>query len=202
MLNPSVGLRGLFELTAPFDTDIVTGVAYTCVAVRKFSDFRNTGKDPYTLVYKPKNISKEVFQDHEAKAVTIVSLQSQDGVMIYVPNAYISKTPSVDGVEYNVMLIGINLGIIPTYMDLTSLKERIVDVVKTTMGFSGVTATEMVASDTVVLSVEQHDVYESNRRSNIDEETSDYSRVRRLEAELINERQLRKELEDYISKIP
>lgn len=165
-LIPPIGTSGIYKLASPFSTQLQSGMSYRCEAVRRTADFIELGFDPYEEIYLPNQISREQYEQDLDNQVAIVSLVASSGHWIYVPSTYILAYPDIGGVPYTVMVLGLELGAIPNYMDLTGLKHAIQDLVRDTIGVTP-QVREVVISAVQKLSQSDHDALETARRSSI-----------------------------------
>lgn len=166
-LIPTIGITGVFTLTSPFDTQLVANASYTCLAVRQLEDYLASGGDPFTQFYQPQNLSQDQYNSDIALGVCIVTLQSSSGAVLYVPSSYIASFPATGGVPYTNLILGVDLGAMPDYVDLTFLKQQIANLVKTTIGLLSVQITTVVVSPTTNISSADHKTAEAARLNNI-----------------------------------
>lgn len=130
---PVIGSYGLFDLLEPFNTDAVKGVQYHCRAVRSIADYVASNEDPKATIYKTHGIEAEYESDQTQNAL-IVSLQSDTGHWLHVPERYIKSYPSVNGVGYRSMAIAIHLPSLPVTSGLETLADDLADVVQGRLG--------------------------------------------------------------------
>jgi hypothetical protein len=73
-LVPQIGAAGIYTLLSPFDTMLVSGVNYTCKAVRTIDDLLAAGVDPYAAYYNPTGtpIDKATYTADVAAGVQII----------------------------------------------------------------------------------------------------------------------------------
>lgn len=174
MLIPPIGAAGKFGVSAPFSSVVDSNTHYECKAVRRFVDIINLGVDPYAEYYVPNEISEQKYQEDYTAGACIVSLMSSAGVWVYVPTTYITSYPSLGGVSYTAVLLGISLGAIPDFLDLSAVKSKIVDVVKDYIGVTS-SVTEVQVSASRNLSYNDHNALEVARQANIAGSKTDYA---------------------------
>jgi hypothetical protein len=172
---PSIGVQGVFKLAAPFDTSIIASGSYTVIAVRLLADKIASGDNPFTDIYEPKGVSQEKYQQDTLDGVAIISLQASDGSVILIPNSYVISYPSVGGVPYTVVLLGVNLGAIPDSLDVTLLMSQIQELVLAKMGIEADVA-KTVASNTEMIDSATSSNMEIVRISRITDNTTEYSK--------------------------
>lgn len=183
-LIPTIGVTGVFQLTSPFDTLLVANASYTCLEVRQLEGIIASGNDPYQMYYVPQTVSQDQYNADLANGVCIITLQSSSGSVLYVPSSYIAAFPSTGGVPYTNLMMGVDLGPMPDYVDLSFLKQQIANLVKTTVGLTAVSITTVVCSPTVNLSAADHKTAEAARQANITNTTTPESQVIALTAQL------------------
>lgn len=165
-LLPPIGTSGIYLLNSPFASQLQPNIAYRCEAVRKLSDLIEAGVDPFEEIYQPNGISQQSYEQDVANQACIVSLQSSTGHWVYVPSTYIKSFPNVNGVPYRVMVLGVELGPIPEYMDLGAVKSAVAQTVRDVLGVTP-TIKEVAISPVQNFSQNDHDVIESNRAAQI-----------------------------------
>ena len=197
VIIPTIGAKGQYELSFPFENDIDPEAEYTCQSIRYLSEYISRKEDPFEEIYSPKNIPQETFLEDLKDANPIVGLQSAKGIWVYVPARYIVSWPSVDGVRYIKAMMTVDMGPYPADKDFTTLMTDTAEFVK---GRIGVTPkVELVAvSRPVMVSFEQHDRVMQARANRITDDSSHYSKMKKLE--LANQSLLQKvrALEQYI----
>lgn len=165
-LIPPIGTSGIYSLLSPFASQLQPNVAYRCEAIRKLSDLIEADVDPFEEIYRPNNLTQEQYEQDLANQACIVSLQSTTGHWVYVPSTYIKSFPNVNGVAYRVMVLGVEIGPVPEYMDLGALKSAVSDTVRDTFGVTP-TIKEVAISPVQNFSQHDHDVIEANRANAI-----------------------------------
>lgn len=169
---PPIGTAGIFDLRAPFSAKLQANVSYRCEAVRRVSDLLEVGVDPYEEVYLPNSISRDIYEQDLLNNACIVSLQSSSGHWVYVPTTYINSYPNINGVAYRVMVLGVELGPVPEYMDLTAVRVAVQNVVRDTLGVSP-SIKEVAISASQNFSQHDHDTLEQTRASLIQNSGTD-----------------------------
>jgi hypothetical protein len=183
-LIPDISTSGVFTLTAPFNSLLTANASYTCLAVRQLEDIIASGNDPYQMYYVPQGISQDQYNSDLALGVCIVTLQASSGAVVYIPSSYIASYPSKGGVPYTNLMLAVDLGAMPNYVDLTYLKQQITDLVKTTIGLTDVLIQTVVVSPTTNISAADHAVAEAARRANITNTVTPGAQVIALTAQL------------------
>jgi hypothetical protein len=180
---PSIGTTGIYRLTAPFDTKLHVNVPYTCIAIRRLSDLVNSGIDPLNSIYTANSLVEAVYVQDVKNEVSVLSLQSPSGHMVYVPNSYLAGYPDISGVRYATMAIGVNLGAIPESVNLTALQQKFISTAREYLGVTA-EASIVALSEPVMVSETDSHALEAARQSNIDTIVTDYSKFLAKQAQL------------------
>ena len=182
MFLPQIGTRGIYTLLTPFDTKPLPNVQYKCTAVRELSEIIAAGESPYGLYYKALNISIADYTTDVANKVCIVTLQAESEHVIYVPASYISGYPEIGGVGYLSLLLGAELGPVKIGRDLTFLTDKVKQVITENLGI--VPEVKLIASSLpLTLSASSSATLEAARLVNINNATTDYTRLQQALAD-------------------
>lgn len=174
-LIPPIGATGVYQLLAPFSSQLVSGAIYECMAVRTLTDIITLGLDPFTEYYEPNGISETIYKNHLAAKGCIVSLRSSSGKWVYVPSHYIQSYPNIGGIRYTGLILSANIGPVPDSLALGPVRQKITDVISEYLGVS--TSVNVVAiTDTKLIAQDVATSIEANRQANIANVRTDYSR--------------------------
>lgn len=197
-LTPPIGASGIFRLSGPYAALLQSNVSYTCDAVRKMTDIIVLGIDPHAEFYSEHGLTYQQYQNDLQNGECIVSLRSNGGHWVYVPTSYVLGYPNMGGIPYTAIVLGINIGAVPNYLDLSVIKQRVVDLVRETIGVTS-TVTQVAISPTKNLPQSDHNAVEANRVANITATRTD----RALYLEAVTQRDALtlqiQELEAYIA---
>lgn len=195
---PKLYATGTYTVDEPFASRILANTEYTCRAIRTFGELVDAGVEPYEEYYEPYKINRQLYEQDVENNVAIISLRSSQGTYIMIPDSYIQAVPNTSGLPYHAALLSVDIGVIPTNLDLTSLMDTIRQVAQDYIGIENVEVQEVAISEVTLISAEDNDRLEKARKANIKVFESDRSKAIRLAT--INEAlQTRiKELEDYI----
>lgn len=196
-LIPPVGTSGIYKLAPPFSTLLQANMSYRCDAVRRIADFLEAGIDPFEEFYVPRGLSKAAYDQDLMNQVCIVSLVSAGGHWVYVPSTYVLSYPDINGVPYTVMVLGLELGALPNYRDLTGLKQALANLTRDTIGVTP-TIREVAISAVQKLSQADHDALENARMLAITNTQTDRAKLLAAEQELALLRQQYAQLEAYV----
>ncbi len=163
---PDIGAIGIYRLAAPFDTQILANTMYTCRAIKRFGEVASLGVDPFKTYYQPLGLTEAKYKADDALGACIVSLQAGSGNWIYVPSTYILAFPSVNGVKYNVTIMGVALGGIPDSLSLEPLKTAMSDLVYASLGLRP-SFKAVIVSEPSMIPTDDHLKLEQARVANI-----------------------------------
>lgn len=192
-----INASGIFTLAEPFSVLMQTDTIYTCKAIRKLSDIVSEGFDPYERYYLPYGISEADYAIDLLEDVAIVSLYSATGQWVYVPSTKIISYPSVNGVTYNAVMLGVSLGALPDATLLNALKTSISNLVSDVLGVDSVIR-EIVVSPPAIVPLADHELITVARQARINMFRSERSKYLKAEADLVLARSKIASLEQYI----
>lgn len=156
---PVVGSTGFYELSPPFNLLVVDAVEYTCKAIRRISDYLANNEIVKDSVYTKYGIADSLYEEDLAGDAYIVSLQSRTGHWLYVPYRFILSYPSVNGVPYRSVMIGISLPALPAAQDLSVVLADVKDLVESRLGVATVAKFVETSKVTLIPS----DIHETKR---------------------------------------
>lgn len=159
---PVVGSSGFYEFIAPFDAASINGIEYSCRAVRRISDYLANNEDVEKNVYTTNNLPASVWDEDSKNDAYIVSLQSKSGHWLYIPYRYIASYPSVNGIQYRTVMIGVSLPSIPVIQDLSAVEADVKDLVEHALGLS-VVVKHVETSRIVMVPYDKHVAKEQER---------------------------------------
>lgn len=161
-VTPYVGMTGLWSLKAPYSNLIDTKVEYTCISVNNISGMIAQGLDPKKDIYIASGDTEANFILDQQNNRCIVQLQAGTGVIVTVPNSALNKLPTADGVNYVSLVLGISLSIIPESLDLSTLKDKISQLVLKEIGVKS-TVFQSIMGGSIVLDHSKHEQIETAR---------------------------------------
>lgn len=173
-LTPSLGVMGLFQVKNPFTVN--TTKTYTCIAVRTFADIYEKDIDVFKEYYEPLGLDQAYFDDDKAKDPAIITLVNEDQEFVYVPNTHILAMPQMGDVLYQHVILSIDFGAIPEYLDLDVVKDEVANLAGKVIG----TVPEVnlhVAKTSGIITPEQHEVMEANRLASVAFNETTYAKL-------------------------
>lgn len=139
-LSILLGTVGLFTLKPPFT---ITQVNYQITKLNLISSLVENGIDVFTTFYLPAGLTKDEFNLDSANGHAIVTLESEYGPTINVPDTYISLSPIQPAVPYHHLVLSIDLGDLPDIINLDQLES---DVQVMAQQFTGINTKTMLHS--------------------------------------------------------
>lgn len=149
---PPINLKGVFKLSAPYDTVVTNNEVLTVIGIRSLSELSTL--DPLNTIYIAYGMSQEDMDADDADNVPIIVLETSANDKIYIPADRIAETPRVDGVIYNERTIVIPLGPLPVDLNVDSLLGDIEAVVKDFTGIA-IAANDVVTSGDIMVDAEE-----------------------------------------------
>ncbi len=195
--TPSINQSGIFKLKPPFDSLVTPQVVYTCRSLRTINDVLASGEQPYEKFYKPLSISETDFNKDAKTNACIVGLQAGTGEWIYVPDSFILSAPSMNGVKYSPIVLGVSLGAIPDNFNLEGLISAFKDITMSTIGVEPQIKGMLVAQPAMI-DRDKHERLEIARKEKIKQNKTDFVRVKELTDETAVLRLKIVELEKWI----
>lgn len=197
--TPAIYARGVFELEAPYNAALLANRSYTCIAIRGFRDIRAGGGDVYTLYYQPLQIPLTKYQDDDANAASIVTLYTEDQPLLHVPNSYIKSYPTTVTNGFSRIIMGVEIGLVP---DDILLDYLIADIQGKVSELTGLTAEVSLhtAPYQGVLTAQQLEAFENNRKAAIGSRVTVYGRLAAAEAEIVRLNAIKEQYEKVIAQ--
>ena len=132
----TLGSVGTYTFSGPFATSLPVGENYTCQGIRSVTELLASGVDVLNKYYIPNGLTQSDFDTAITKNTYIISLQCATGLWVYIPANYITAPPSVNGIPYHVMALGVTLGPIKVSSDLSAIKTAISNVIMDNYGIT------------------------------------------------------------------
>lgn len=173
MLNtPLLHAKGVYEVESPWV--ITPGTIYECIAIRSFKDLEKVGQSVFDLYYNTQGLDWTTYNADRLQNANIVTLSSPTAPTLYVPDTYIKKFPDLSNVAYKLVILAVDMGPMPDYVDLTFLKDQIQGVVSNVIGVTA-EVKEHIAPSTGVVSESEHEALEAVREAAITLRQTDYA---------------------------
>jgi hypothetical protein len=196
---PSLGLKGLYRLKSPFDTQILPTTQYVCTGVQKLSASAANGDDPFETYYQSIGATQTDYDADVAVDAYLVTITSGEGEVYTFPNTALISLPIVDGVIYRNMAMVVSLGAVMDDADLDVLSNDIVQHVLRTTGISTSVYLSQIGPMTVVTQ-EQSDALEKARALKIEDSDSLILKLEKAEQDNQKLRDLIGQYEAYMKE--
>lgn len=185
--TPPLLTKGRYTVSAPFTVSPTS--IYTCVAIRSFADIYQLGFDVYETYYEPMGLVNGTnmgtytfdFNVERNKQPNIITLRSEDGTFLYIPDTYITSFPDMGDVLYNHIVLSVSLGALPDYLDLSSLKAGIQSLTAQHFGVASAVVSEHRSPSTNNPTRTQHETLEAARLGAITLLETDRAKALRLQ---------------------
>jgi hypothetical protein len=171
--TPPIAARGIYQLRQPWA--IPASKVYTCYAIRTFKDIYELGEDVYTRYYEPYGVTRGDFANDEGETAAIITLISDDFDVVYVPDTYIAAYPDMGIVNYQRVVLSLDFGMLPDFLDLEFIKQEMATVGTKVIGKEP-DVNEAVAPTSGAITPQEHQVLEASRLANIEFQDTDYSK--------------------------
>lgn len=171
---PAIHARGRFRLSGALANLLSESVEYTCTGLRTLADLAGSGVDVVAEYYTPIGLDQAAYDSDVAAGALMVTLQAGVAPPVTVPSTYFTSSAEIGGVKYFGRMIALNLASLPADMSLAPLQQRLVEVVKQTIGVEAASRS-IVTDNGTVMSEDQHTIIEATRAQNITQVNTDYA---------------------------
>lgn len=196
--TPPFKVSGLWELRKPW---VCNGTqVYTCIAIRKFDEILLDQGDIYRDYYYPKGLAYGVYEADKELGASIVTILSEFGEEIDVPDTYIVKYPQVNLADYHHVVLSASLGPLPTKSNLTHVRAKMMEVLEAVVGKKP-TIKLHSAPVTNAITTKQAQQAEQVRQSAITDRTTTYMAVSELEKKLTDTLSSNILLKKYVAQL-
>lgn len=130
--TPPYKVTGLWKLQKPWSCNGTH--VYTCIAIRKFDEILLDQGDVYRDFYYPKGLSYSTFESDRDAGASIVTILSEHGEEIHVPDSFILSYPEINLADYQHIVLSASLGPLPSKADLTIAKAKVATVLEAVVG--------------------------------------------------------------------
>ena len=129
MYRPSIGMKGLYEVAAPYGALLTPYKEYECTGVNSLSEELRNGEDPLNNIYLKSGDSAVNYNNDIVVDMPIVTLTSAYGDSVKFPLRVLVKPPMTDTTAWHTTAITAVLSALPVDYDLTAavavIKERL-----------------------------------------------------------------------------
>lgn len=191
--TPTMNTSGMFTLVTPFAA--ASDLVYKVIAIRSFDDIYKLGVDVYSKYYKPMGLIDDGtgtgfnFASEVAQNANIITLMSEDGKIVYVPDTYIASYPKLDTIPYQQVVLSLSLGPLPTTLDVQPLLNEVKDLVSARYGIQNPIASIHAVTDSIAVTPSQHATITQVRLGNIQTVETPYTEMIKMQAQIIELKQ-------------
>lgn len=174
-LTPPLGAAGIYKLKAPYNTLLRENVSYRCSEIRRFNGVAEAGGRVFEDYYEPQGVGFTTYQRDAQANEAIISLVSDMDHWVYVPTSFIESYPNQGGIPYQGLVLGVPLGPVPTWMDLSAVQKKIKDVIHDSLGID-VSPEYVQVTELEYLNQGDHDRLEAARAAKLGDGSTDNAR--------------------------
>ena len=163
---PPVNLSGVFKLKAPLETLLNPNVVYKVIKISNIPSLVDDGIDVQQFIYLDRSLTSDDYINALTNSVPIVTLSTEGDEVIEVPADYINYMPQITGNIFINKAFIVNVGYIPSELDISFIEAELSDIVKSLLGVDVVVTTEEISGKYVVSNTE-YTAYERDRAAKI-----------------------------------
>ena len=161
-----IGVKGLFNISSPFNTVLPSTTQLTVTAVSSISALINEGVDVLNDLYLSAGSTSKQYELDLSNNIQIITLSTDTGKSGKVPANSITNPPVMDGVNYANFILVASLGLLPETFDFESLKLDINSYIASTVGIT-TTSKIVTYGDPTLLTVDTYKKQEIIRKNRI-----------------------------------
>lgn len=174
---PNIGTLAYFGFKEPFNTYItntfninISSVKLEVVSIISMSDrIRTDLRDPFTDIYDPAGLTEVDYKLDLNDEISLISFRYIDDTGVErnfrVPHNYLSSTEDVSNIDYLNRLLVLDLGKLPSDIDLSPIYNDIKDFITSLTGVEP-ELKDVTIGDVEFLSQDEHETREIIRSSN------------------------------------
>jgi len=133
-MTPTIGAKGQFKLTVPFDTLIKTTDILEVKSIRSLTELNASGENPLDLIYKAVGLTEDEFMIDLNANIPIVVMVTTGNSYIYIPANRIISAPIISGINYQEKILACSVGNLPLDYDFSLVKDTIIQSVMDSTG--------------------------------------------------------------------
>jgi hypothetical protein len=175
LFTPGLNDRGRFRLAAPLASQLNPDLEYTCINLQTIRAAAGSGVDVLETYYTPLGLDEAAFTSDVSNNAFLVTLQAGGLPEIVIPSTYFVEKADTNGIRYLGKMVAFDLSILPADFDLSPLRERLLAVVKETIGVVATSRT-IVTTNLINKSQDEHTIIEATRVANAEQLDTDYAR--------------------------
>lgn len=196
--TPPYKVTGLWKLQKPWSCNPVH--VYTCIAIRKFDEIILDQGDVFRDFYYPVGLSYTTFENDRDAGASIVTILSEHGEEIHVPDTFIISYPEVNLADYHHIVLSASLGPLPSKADLTNVKTKVATLLESVVGKKPEIKVHS-APLTNAITVKQAKQAEEVRQAAITDRSTSYATVSELEKKYSDSLTATLVLKKYVARL-
>jgi len=162
IVRPNINTVGSFNVASPYDSIVNNLEEYKVESIRSLQEMIDGNENPLDTVYVDVGRTEEDMKHDIQNGVMIVVMVDSSGGYAYIPETKFLSAPDTTGIRYQEKVLGINLGLLETSMDLTSLKSDILAMISDRIGIEA-NAQEVEKSAILRIPKDKHNYIQQNR---------------------------------------
>jgi hypothetical protein len=175
LFTPGLNDKGRFRLGDPLATLLNADLEYTCVNLQTIQAAASSGIDVLETYYLPLQLDAAALAADIANNAFLVTLQAGVAPELVIPSTYFAGKADTNGIRYLGKMVALDLAILPADFDLSPLRERLLAVVKETIGVVAESRT-IITTNVLNKSQDEHAIIEATRATNTTQLDTDYAR--------------------------
>lgn len=181
MALPPLYAKGPWTAKTPYV--IPSNVTYQCDDIAAFRKLESDGVNILQKFYLDKGLTQDEYNKDSMAAAAVIRLVADNYPTLEIPSTYITSFPTATDSGYARLIIGLDVGIFPTHFDLDYLMLDLQQAVKDNTGLDS-TPSLNYASYTGVITADQAQAFENNRKAAIAQRTTYFTRLKQQEQEI------------------
>lgn len=170
--------RGVWKVSAPYVVNQT--VPHTCVAIRSFRELEAEGIGVFEQVYQPVGLTRSRCEEDRLAAVSIITLEREDGPNKLVPSSFITEYPFATLEGFSRVVLAVEIGLLSDKVPLDFLKEHLQQAVQDVIGIQGAEVELLRAPYSGIITPEQAELLEMNRQAAIAGGSNAYAENKRM----------------------
>jgi len=179
-LSPQVGVKGVYGVLPPF---VLEDSPYECTNVATMKSLILSGVNVYDVYFKPYGLTKNEYDIAYQRNDRIITLTSDSGEELELPEYYVKSIPLLDNVIYGNKALVIELGELPLDIDLNSLVNVIKEQAITLLGVEA-KCTKVALKKFRHITVQEHKLNTAKRKLYKDKKVTTLKVIDTLRGEL------------------
>jgi len=175
LFTPGLNDKGRFRLNGQLANLLSPDLEYTCINLQTIQSAAGSGIDILETYYVPIGLDAAALAADITANAFLVTLQAGVLPEVVVPSTYFVEKANTDGIRYLGRMIAVDLSVLPADFDLSLLRQRLLEVVKETIGVVGEART-IVTTNVLNKSQDEHAIIEATRALNASNLDTDYAR--------------------------